>query len=350
MDASLDTVSAMMKRSLSAFAVAAAVLVAAGTAFPARAAQLFGIVACNVKVACSGGSNTVGPGVEGDSTQNDGIVGTTSSNSKVTRYGVIGEDLNPTKSSQNSGVYGMSNSGVGVTGSSSSGAGIYGFTYSGLAAVGGLSQTSEGVRGETYAAATGVEGLGHNEGSVAVRATNTSGGTGFESSTTGTAFLAVNPGLGGATVFKVDGRGNVTATSFTCTGSSCAAPKARQKTAAGPDVETYSTQASVASIEDFGESALVNGQASVRLDARFASAMQPGSRYLVFLTPQGSARGELYVAQKGAAGFLVRENAPGRDSVTFDYRIVAQPLGASPQRLPIAPVTQPVRGAGRTRD
>jgi hypothetical protein len=40
------------------------------------------------------------------------------------------------------------------------------------------------------------------------------------------------------------------------------------------------------------------------------------------------------VAQKYAAGFVVRENERGRSSADFDYRIVAHPVGASEQRFP----------------
>jgi hypothetical protein len=56
---------------------------------------------------------------------------------------------------------------------------------------------------------------------------------------------------------------------------------------------------------------------------------------MVFITPQGDTAG-LYVAQKTADGFAVREHA-GRSNIAFDYRIVGEPYGAQEQRLPYAP-------------
>ena len=55
--------------------------------------------------------------------------------------------------------------------------------------------------------------------------------------------------------------------------------------------------------------------------------------YYVFLTPLGDTRG-LYVSVKTPAAFQVRETLRGRNSLAFDYRIVAHPLGASNDRLP----------------
>lgn len=67
----------------------------------------------------------------------------------------------------------------------------------------------------------------------------------------------------------------------------------------------------------------------VRRD-RFRAAQIDG--YLVFLTPQGSTTG-LYVTRKSAAGFRVREIGNARDSLAFDYRIVAHPYAEHGQRL-----------------
>jgi hypothetical protein len=48
----------------------------------------------------------------------------------------------------------------------------------------------------------------------------------------------------------------------------------------------------------------------------------------------------LYVTGKSRAGFAVREIGGARDSVAFDYRIVARPYGETGQRL--APMTQSI--------
>ena len=57
--------------------------------------------------------------------------------------------------------------------------------------------------------------------------------------------------------------------------------------------------------------------------------------YQVFLTPDGDVRGPLYVSQKFAGGFTVREAQGGRSSIFFDYRIVAHRAGSSDARLPV---------------
>jgi hypothetical protein len=65
------------------------------------------------------------------------------------------------------------------------------------------------------------------------------------------------------------------------------------------------------------------------------------------LTPLGDRRG-LYVSRKTTSGFQVREIEHGRDSLDFDYRIVAHPLGADTARLPEAPnLARPSRRIAR---
>jgi hypothetical protein len=46
----------------------------------------------------------------------------------------------------------------------------------------------------------------------------------------------------------------------------------------------------------------------------------------VFLTPNGDCKG-LYVAQKSATSFVVRELGGGTSSIAFDYRIMAKRRG-----------------------
>jgi hypothetical protein len=59
----------------------------------------------------------------------------------------------------------------------------------------------------------------------------------------------------------------------------------------------------------------------------------------VFITPQGFNNG-LYVAQKSASGFIVREHN-GVSHVAFDIHIVAQPLGSQGQRSPAGSEPRP---------
>ncbi len=74
--------------------------------------------------------------------------------------------------------------------------------------------------------------------------------------------------------------------------------------------------------EDFGSAQLVGGVATVRIDARFLQTISTKSEYHVFLTPNGDCKG-LFVQQKTATDFEVRELGNGNSSVKFDYRITA---------------------------
>jgi hypothetical protein len=112
-------------------------------------------------------------------------------------------------------------------------------------------------------------------------------------------------------------------------------PKSVTRTASADDVVMYSPTQAVATVDDVGEARLALGQAYVRLDPRFASTMNQTRPYLVFITPQGDTAG-LYVSQKSAAGFSVREHG-GQSNIAFDYRIVAEPYAAQGARLASAP-------------
>lgn len=74
--------------------------------------------------------------------------------------------------------------------------------------------------------------------------------------------------------------------------------------------------------EDFGSAQLVGGVATVRFDPRFMQTVNSGVEYHVFLTPNGDCKG-LYVNQKTATDFEVRELGNGSSNVKFDYRITA---------------------------
>jgi hypothetical protein len=87
-------------------------------------------------------------------------------------------------------------------------------------------------------------------------------------------------------------------------------------------------------IEDNGEATLVGGRADVMLDAQFANAIDAASQYLVSVTPEGDCHG-LFVANRTAKGFTVRELEGGRANITFEYRIVAKRFGVNAPRLPM---------------
>jgi len=69
-----------------------------------------------------------------------------------------------------------------------------------------------------------------------------------------------------------------------------------------------------------------------RFDPAFASTINTGEPYHVFLTPNGDSKG-LYVAGKTATGFEVRERGGGTSNIAFDYRIVAKRRGYESVRL-----------------
>jgi hypothetical protein len=97
-------------------------------------------------------------------------------------------------------------------------------------------------------------------------------------------------------------------------------------------VETYSMQSPENWFEDFGSGALSNGAATIKLDPTFTQTVNTGTEYHVFLTPNGDSKG-LYVSQKTATSFEVREQGGGISSVAFDYRIVAKRVGYEKVRL-----------------
>jgi hypothetical protein len=83
--------------------------------------------------------------------------------------------------------------------------------------------------------------------------------------------------------------------------------------------------------EDFGLGTLQDGVAVVSIDPLFAETVNLDA-YHVFVTPLGDCQG-LYVTDKTATGFEVRELGGGTANISFDYRIVAHRLGYEALRL-----------------
>ena len=106
------------------------------------------------------------------------------------------------------------------------------------------------------------------------------------------------------------------------------------RTRDGNVAKTYAPTSTLPTIEDFGSGQIVNGAGIVHIDPSFAN-MSDEAGYQVFLTPQGDNHG-LYVTQKTAATFAVRESMGGRSTLAFDYRIVARQNGHSGERAAIA--------------
>jgi hypothetical protein len=273
-------------------------------------------------------------------------------------YGVYGV------SSVGDAVYGQTSNGIGVWGNSTNaGPGVYGLSSTpkypgvegkstGSVGVGGTSTVKAGVEG-TASANSGVYGISTAKGFPGVRGQNlgtNNGGYGgiFESSdTSGNGVALVAEGHSPSTNLfyaysNTSGGGfcSITAVGdLTCSGtiSGGSSLRVRQPNSSGQHVLAYAPEATSATIEDVGEARLIGGRAIVRFDRDFASTIDRNVGYLVFLTPMGDTRG-LYVRLKTPAGFEVRETQGGRSSLLFDYRIVARPLGANSDRLPLAPL------------
>lgn len=88
--------------------------------------------------------------------------------------------------------------------------------------------------------------------------------------------------------------------------------------------------------EDFGSGQLTNGQGFVEIDPLFAKSVNLNVEYHVFLTPLGDCNG-LYIANKTATGFEVRELGGGTTNVAFDYRIVAKRAGYENTHMEVMP-------------
>jgi hypothetical protein len=186
---------------------------------------------------------------------------------------------------------------------------------------------------------TGVQGVRNGPGGAGVEAIHTGaiglyadGNPAIQANYSGTGRTLLYQGIGPAgQVFSIDSNGRAI-----FKGKVVGQHESVQETATGQTVTTYGSTSTSPTLEDVGEIALAGGRGYVRFDARFASAMQ-GTRYLVFVTPQGPVTGSLYVTQKTPFGFAVRETLPGRSNVAVDYRVVVQPYGMAQERLPNAP-------------
>ncbi|MGA8214923.1 MAG: hypothetical protein WB799_15105 [Candidatus Sulfotelmatobacter sp.] len=74
--------------------------------------------------------------------------------------------------------------------------------------------------------------------------------------------------------------------------------------------------------EDAGAAELVNGRAVVALDPDFIQTANTELDYKVFPVPNGDCKG-LYVTNKTATSFEIRELGGGTSNIRFDYRIMA---------------------------
>ena len=123
----------------------------------------------------------------------------------------------------------------------------------------------------------------------------------------------------------------------------------KQRSPAGANYDMYASKHASQTLEDEGEAVLRNGVSHVTLDPSFGAVISTRQPYLVFTTPQGDTRG-LYVTNRTATGFDVRETGGGHNSLTFDYRIVAHPFGSESKRMGLSKAKQrTIAGGGRPK-
>lgn len=255
-------------------------------------------------------------GVGGSSSDGNGVVG-------VTTYPYFNLSLP-------SGVFGMDNATAPTANN-----GVFGLTTNGNAGVYGVG-LGTGADNPDVGPSTGVVG----EGPVGVAGATTSAAgagpfapgafTAFPNppTKTDTALDFVGYDGSGNTIFSVDNAGNV---------AYHGTLKALSKISAGMDTETYVPRVARPELEDVGQGTLRDGATYVALDPAFAASMEATLPYMVFVTPGGEAN-QLFVTQKSARGFWVRETR-GHSSIPFDFRVVAYPKGEAPDRMRLRPET-----------
>jgi hypothetical protein len=260
----------------------------------------FGSTSYGVRV--QGGTSTDSDGAPG--VRSDGGQGATGKRGGIGLYGLGGSGGSGSTqgigvqgtSTNNKGVYGVSTSSDGVHGSSTSGVGLRG-TSSGFVGLVGISDQSIGLYG--YTVAPNVP-----------------------------AFYAENLGATGRIAGRFNGDVQVIG-NFTVTGG---AKNAAVPMPDGSEAVMYCQESPEPYFEDFGRTRLVNGQAHVQIEPEFASTIKRDD-YMVFLTPEGESKGWLFVAEKNANGFGVREANGGKSDLPFTYRIIGKRRDIPGKRL-----------------
>ncbi len=323
----------MYKPTLRLRSLVAASMIAVGATV---ALSAFGVVraerarpnsSCSSSGYCLVWKNTgSGGGIQGQGSSGNGLEGTTSSTTG--NSAVAGIATNSSGSAH--GVYGRSSNGQGVYGTSSSGNGVEGHTSSPMdfAGVAGYGDGDSGL------AETGVYGKG---GAMGVTGESSGGGVAlvaFSDDESTDIFSGSDSSNDDYCV--IDPKANLK-----CTGKITGKKSLRvqHQNSAGRQVLAYASESATPTIEDVGTARMLGGVANVAIDPAFASVIDRNSPYYVFLTPLGDTRG-LYVSVKTPSGFQVREIEGGRSRLDFDYRIVAHPLDAANDRLPLASATR----------
>jgi len=315
----------ILRSKIAAVAILAALLVVGiSLRSPRQAAAGNGVgpdVTCTSPSPCLSETNkSTGSAVTGISKKGSGMIGQTKFNSTSQsngQIGVLGQDLS-TSGSFNVGILGLSTNGAGVDGVSNAGIGVVGF-----------STTLDAVKGN--GARFGVYGLSSDGTGVRAESGSSTKQSLFIWQDGTGALIRAAQATCNCYVLSLDVNGNLIARgSITQNG----VPTFVTQTTTGVKVLSYGSRQSQPTIEDTGEAQLVNGSSYVRIDPKFATAIDENTVYTVLVTPEGDTNG-VYVTSKSPQGFVVRENRGGRATVGFGYRIVAKPFDTNASRLPL---------------
>ena len=215
--------------------------------------------------------------------------------------------------------YTNSSTGPAIQGNSTSGAGVYGYSPNNYGVFGDSQGAFAGVGGNNTDATAGASG-------VYGQSSNGYGLYGFTESSAG---------------FGVVSEGNEYVNGLIYTSGACQDGCSKTRHQA-----SFAARTSQPTIDDMGEATLRNGVAHVALAGDYANAIDTHKPYLVMLTPEGDA--SLFIANRTAAGFDVREVGGGHSTVSFAYRIVGKPYGVRDERLPFKTMPDPATYAQRS--
>lgn len=96
--------------------------------------------------------------------------------------------------------------------------------------------------------------------------------------------------------------------------------------------KVYSEESSEVWFTEYGEAHLVNGEATIPIEALFGETVDLSARYHVFVQANDDAT--LYVAQRTPTGFTVKARDGLRDA-SFSFRLVAKRRGYANDRLEV---------------
>ncbi|QRM90514.1 hypothetical protein FG167_15160 [Lacinutrix sp. WUR7] len=284
------------------------------------------------------GQATTGDGVRGFSTSGEGVYGDSDSGVGVWGDSTSFDGVWGTADGGN-GVYGDSNSGSGVIGISTSGDGAVGISTSGLGvfasstnadALQAISTSSTGALGASLnQAQTGVAGSSDPIGGFYAILAAGSGvaGEGLTTGVYGVANSTSAQAFGG--YFEADGV-------YSYVGGWQAGPWTARKILGNGTVSTIvkgtngdlltmsATETPEILFQDYGIGQLENGTARINIDQNFSKNIRVDTEHpmKVFVQLEGDCNG-VFVTNKSANGFDVKELQDGNSNASFSWSIVA---------------------------